>query len=73
MSGIGAFEASLRTGFTPQKPKESGGKFTNYNAVPVNQNSNKVKTKDLYRPNVYSAKNTKSATLLLNKDADREE
>ena len=41
--------------------------------MPVNQNANKVKTKDLYRPNAYSAKNTKSATLLLNKDVDREE
>ena len=35
--------------------------------------NNRVKTKDLFRSQVYSAKNAKSATLLLNKDVDREE
>ena len=41
--------------------------------VPQSLVSNKVKTKDLFRSQVYSAKNAKSATLLLNKDVDREE
>lgn len=56
----------MKNRYTPSKNKEGS-------AAASNNNNNKVKTKDLYRSQVYSAKNAKSATLLLNKDVDREE